>query len=142
MPSSPAATESTSVKIVTAFGSMRWTTAVGREFHKKRGYISFVAVEEEGHWLLFQSMDSNECYKLKLPSISKWMEPSSRKLYKESLLVDNCRLRAVLLPFNESDLLQVQLCFAVETNAYGVVTQDHGKLIQLAMTRVFKGEEW
>ena len=53
-------------------------------------------------------------------------------------------MRSVLLPFKESVGLQcIQLSFAIETDANGVVNKDDGKVIQLAIQKAYLGlDEW
>ena len=54
-------------------------------------------------------------------------------MYKERVLVDNCRLRSVLLAFKHGcDLHRIQLSFAILMDG-GVDPQDHSKLIYLSL---------
>ena len=131
------------IKMVTAFGALRWWTAgvSGGGVHKKNGRVSF-CFDNGTHYLLFREEGSS--FKLELPHVSTWEKPQVKKLFKESQVMDNCRLRSILLPFKESVGLQrIQLSFAIETDANGVVTKDHGKVIQMAMQKAFLGlDEW
>ena len=141
MTSSSASTISNSFQMVTAFGSMRWWTAAdssGDGHHKKGGFISFFLDSNDDYFISFEPSVGGNGFRLCLPPVSAWKEPpKSSKFYKESLLVDNCKLRSVLVSFNDDDILRIQLSFAIITNTYGIVTQDHGKLIHLAMTKAF-----
>ena len=131
------------IKMVTAFGALCWWSASSTGMHKKNGHVSFCFDSDNGiHYLLFQEEDSS--FKLELPHVSTWEKPQVKKLFKESQVMDNCRLRSVLLSFKESVGLQrIQLSFAIETDANGVVTKDHGKVIQMAMQKAFLGlDEW
>jgi hypothetical protein len=132
------------MKMVTAFGSLRWWTDANptEGFHKKNGFVSFgFDIEESLHAVYFKEKDS--VLKLELPPVSAWINTKSMKLYKESLLVDNCRLRSVMLLFSGVDggLHRIQLSFAIEVNDYGVVNKDHGKLFLLAIEKGRKGED-
>ena len=135
------------MKMVTAFGSLRWWTDANptEGFHKKDGFVSFgFDLEESLHAVYFKGRD--DMLKLELPPVSAWIKTKSTKLYKESLLVDNCRLRSVMLLFSsaagvDGGLHRIQLSFAIEINDYGVVNKDHGKLFLLAMEKARKGED-
>ena len=133
------------IKMVTAYGSIRWETT-GVSMHKKEGFVSFSFNVDTGvHAVSFQEHQSvSGPFKLELPHVSMWEKPQVKKLFKESQVMDNCRLRSVLLSFKESVGLQrIQLSFAIETDANGVVTKDHGKVIQMAMQKAFLGlDEW
>ena len=129
--------DSAMIKMVTAFGALRWWSAgVSTGMHKKNGHVSF-CFDSGTHYLLFQQEEGSS-FKLELPHTSIWEKPTSKKFSKVS-----CRLRSVLLSFKESVGLQcIQLSFAIETDANGVVTKDHGKLFLLAMEKSYKGEDW
>ena len=143
-------------KMVTAMGSLRWWTDANPTggFHRKNGFVSFCHdVELNLHLVYFKEKQNGNIFKLELPHTTTWNKPKSLKLYKESLLVGNCRLRSVQLSFgrvvsnddvigNDNRIHQIQLSFAIETDANGVVTKDHGKLFLLAMEKSYKGEDW
>ena len=133
-------------KTVTAFASLRWWTDANptEGFHKKKGFVSFSFDVDTGvHAVSFQEQQSGSGpFKLELPHVSTWEKPQVKKLFKESQVMDNCRLRSVLLSFKESVGLQcIQLSFAIEIDSNGVVTKDHGKLFLLAMEKARKGED-
>ena len=137
--------------MVTAMGSLRWWTDANPTggFHKKNGFVSFCHdLELNLHLVYFKEKNGN-IFKLELPHTTTWNKPKSLKLYKESLLVDNCRVRSVQLLFdrvvggNDDRIHRIQLSFAIEMNDYGVVNRDHGKVIQSAIQKAFLGlDDW
>ena len=120
------------IKMVTAFGALRWWTAgvSGGGIHKKNGSVSFCFDSAGTHYLLFQQGEGSS-FKLELPHISSWEEPTSKKFSKVS-----CSIRSVLVSFKGDGIQRIQLSFAIETDANGVV-KDHGKLLLLAMEKAF-----
>jgi hypothetical protein len=122
------------IKMVTAFGALRWWSAPSTTgMHKKNGSVSF-CFDSDSHYLLFHQEEGSS-FKLELPHISSWEKPTSKKFSKAS-----CSIRSVLVSFKGDGIQRIQLSFAIETDANGVV-KDHGKLLLLAMEKAFKGED-